>query len=186
MSIRIYQNIDEIKINPPAANEVYIYQNQTKGVSQNFTWYVAVASRNATTYNNAIAGFYSKIDAVYFALTYKQIGWSTGTLVRRTCANLLKHCSQENFADYVEDLKLALDVEDAVEPRVLVVVDRAATHAFASPGIDVVIVDKDSQRDFAEDELTPIHTDFIKLLQAANIQWPVSDDGRHDEATTVA
>ena len=72
--------------------------------------------------------------------------------------------------------------------KVLITVSGGIASAYADPGLDVVIVDLDDAKDADPNELDPIHSEFLplmKLAQASTV-WPVSDDGRKNDAYYMA
>ena len=68
--------------------------------------------------------------------------------------------------------------------KVLVTVSGGVPSVYAEPGVDVVVIDYDDAKDTPPDEMTPIHSSFLPLMDfsGATNAWPVSDDGRQNEA----
>jgi hypothetical protein len=68
--------------------------------------------------------------------------------------------------------------------KVLVVVNGGVASAYAEYGVEVVCVDLDDSKVMVENDMIPIHSSFVPLMEFAEIngEWPVSDDGRRDDA----
>ena len=72
--------------------------------------------------------------------------------------------------------------------KVLITVSGGVASAYSEQGVDVVIVDLDDAKDVDQTELEPIHSDFLPLMKLAQVSnaWPVSDDGRKNDAYYMA
>jgi hypothetical protein len=68
--------------------------------------------------------------------------------------------------------------------KVLVVVNGGVASAYAEYGVEVVCVDLDDSKVMVENDMIPIHPGFVPLMEIAGIsgEWPVSVDGRMDDA----
>lgn len=63
--------------------------------------------------------------------------------------------------------------------KVLITVSGGVPTAFADPGVDIVIIDFDDLKVTDPDEIIPIHSDFLPLMELADATntWPISDNG---------
>lgn len=68
--------------------------------------------------------------------------------------------------------------------KALIVVSGGIPSIYAENGVDVVCVDLDDVRVMVENDMIPIHTSYGTLMEFAGVtgDWPVSDDGRMDDA----
>ena len=68
--------------------------------------------------------------------------------------------------------------------KVLITVSGGISNAFADEGVGIVIIDLDDANDTDPNELDPIHGEFLPLLKLAQAStvWPVSDNGRKNDA----
>ncbi len=68
--------------------------------------------------------------------------------------------------------------------KALIVASGGIPSVYAENGVDVVCVDLDDVRVMVENDMIPIHTSYGTLMEFAGVtgDWPVSDDGRIDDA----
>jgi hypothetical protein len=68
--------------------------------------------------------------------------------------------------------------------KVLVIVSGGVASIYADYGVEAVCVDLDNAKVMSTNDMIPIHSSFVPLMEFAGIsgEWPVSDDGRIDDA----
>ena len=68
--------------------------------------------------------------------------------------------------------------------KVLITVSGGVPSIFSEAGVDVVVIDYEDAKAMHPDEMIPIHSSFQPLMAfcGATDAWPVSDDGRHNDA----
>ena len=71
--------------------------------------------------------------------------------------------------------------------KVLITVFGGVASAFAEPDVDVVILDFDDLDATDPDDIIPIHSDFLPLMEFANVHetGPLSEDGRVNDAENI-
>ncbi|MEQ1486751.1 MAG: hypothetical protein ABL913_14455, partial [Methyloglobulus sp.] len=66
----------------------------------------------------------------------------------------------------------------------MIIVNGGIPSVFAEDGVDVVCVDLDDSKVMVESDMVPIHNSYGSLMELAEVvgAWPMSDDGRMDDA----
>jgi len=71
-----------------------------------------------------------------------------------------------------------------MKKKALIIVNGGIPSVFAEDGVDVVCVDLDDSKVMVESDMVPIHNSYGSLMELAEVvgAWPMSDDGRMDDA----
>lgn len=170
MSIKIYNNTDEIFRHLPIPGEVFLYQDK----SESYNWNVAHARESKGILEVAdLAAFKRRDDALTFAVAYGQSGWVITPPLRSSVESAIKLLDDKNSAEARKLLEKLLTDQAPPEPRVLMVNHGGKVEAYSDPGVEIQVLNLDDRR--VDGELGIVHIDrrYQDLLERANLGWPV-------------
>ena len=179
MAIHILTRAESLDSIPVVVGDYLIHQQRN---AIDLPWRVALVTGPYAHTHEVLAAFAHKSLALTFVLSHEATGWEDDGVVRHAARAVLRETGAPRRQLAIDRLAQALDATERQKPRVIAVTDQGVTRIHASHGVDAVAIHLGTAREFARDEILPIHDDFRDLLEQADIDWPTSPAGRRRES----